>query len=375
MNRFLSLAVVLLLTGLIGGCFGDASESTQAPSPVTERVVPGPRCLFSADVRTESGQALAGLSVSVTTMKPVDERRWRGGAPVDFRVSQAGELEVELDCGDALSLDFGEWSWPVEPGRLIVGPDFGQQKIVLVPERMAMLRLEAEPGKSIQGVLHRRAAPGIEAAALKIPVSGLQLDAVSWGGLEGRIVAEGFEERDWILSRSHDLVEVAPDRFEAVVEMGPSAPVWVQGPDAVYKRITSVSCAGTEPTAGRCQRKLGGWLCRCGAGSELLIVAEDWDAAALRRPSGGYVNLDALPDVTRQCFELPPEALSSAEAVFTVRPEGVAVDALSSSILEVSSAGQRCVDLPVGEPFVASLGGRSWAFVSGETSPQFGPPL
>lgn len=372
MYRFVTLAAVVLLTTLIWACAGGGSESSGAASADVDSVSAGPRCVFAADVRTESGQSLADLSVSVTTMKPVAERRWRGGAPVDYRVAQDGELQVELDCGDSLSLDFGEWTWPVEPGRLIVGPDFGRANIVLVPERMAMLRLQGEPGEPLEGVLHRPAAPGIEAASLKIPVSGLQLDAVSWGGFEGRIEAKGFDGRDWILSRSHDLVEVAPDRYEAVVEMGPSAPVWVQGPDSVYKRITSVSCAGGESTTERCQRKLGGWLCRCGVRSELLVISEGWDAAMLRRPSAGYVNLDVLPDATRQCFEIPSEALNSAGAVFTVSPEGVVVDALSSSILEASSAGQRCVDLPRGEPFVASLGAWSAAFVSGKASPEFG---
>jgi len=355
----LSSSFLLVLLVFASAC--PASE--QAPPIESKTPEPVPLCRFIGSAQGKRGVPLVGLKVTGRPMKRVDERRWRGGVEETRELSEEGRFEIEVECGSALALDFDGWSWPSEPDILQVEPGMAPVTLRLVPLRKVLLRLESSPGRRIEGSFTRRAGPGGTAKRLPVPISGLQVEGISWGQTEGELQAEGVPSRPWALSRSHELHEVAPDRFEAVVQMGPEAPVWITSSPSVLHQIQGVWCVSEAGRGAACKRIRDAWLCSCGAAPSMALTSSLWSAAILRSVENGQsLHLPELPEAIQQCFT------SSKELDFQVLPPGLSVDPLVVARGSVSvSEGRSCHSLPLGEQLeVLSGAGRRGFLVDGQ---------
>ena len=353
MNNRIPLLLVFLLALAVLGCGGDESRG---PAIEESSPTPSQTCGFEGVALTELGQAIVGLQVTGRSKVRVDERRWKGATEETTKASEDGSFSFSVPCGSSLSLDFLEWSWPIEPDHLIVKPGMKPMAINLVPERMVMLRLESAPGHRIEGQISRFAAPGIEAATLPVPVGGIQLDAVSWGRVEGEIHAEGYPSRTWKLSRSHELSEVAPDRFEAVMVMGPTAPVWLEVPPDVLRQVQGAWCVSLEGRGGACKRMRSGWFCDCAGATALAVTSGLWGTALVREVVEGNVQLPQLPKGIEECFS------GSPRGTYHVSPPGLQVDPLVAVEIKVTD-DRACTVLPEGEPLVVHRSDWSGSFV------------
>jgi hypothetical protein len=343
-----SLCFVLLAPACRSEDRGTGAEVRSEGSSLSREAAPSPGvpiCQLLATALTQEGKPLSGLRITGRSMQRVDERRWRGADEKTIEAGPAGEFEFSAVCGSALSLDFDGWNWPREPDRLMVEEGIGPIAIHLVPERMALLRLESSPGKRTVGSFSRLASPGVPAATLQVPTSGLQIEGIPWGRLAGELNAEGEAPRPWILSRSHGLHEVAPDRFEAVIEMGPEAPLWFTTPSSVLRQIEGVWCVASAGQRKACKRVRGAWLCHCGEGRALALTSTLWDTALLRTVDNGQsLHMLELPEAVKQCFTV------SADTDFQIVAEGLPADPLVAipGIVSASGAGS-CYSLPRGE--------------------------
>lgn len=275
-------------------------------------------------------------------MLRVDERRWQGAGAETVVVGGGGEIEFTVPCGSALSLEFDGWTWAAEPDRLMVDEGSSPVTVRLAPERMVLLRLESSPGRRVEGSFTRYASPGIPGSTLGVPISGLLIEGVSMGKTSGLIHFPGASPRPWVISRSHELLEVAPDRFEAVVEVGPEAPVWLTTPPRVLREIEGVWCTSSTRRGAACQRTRGGWLCRCGAEPALAITSSLWSTALVRQVEDGQtLHLVALPESTKQCFT------SEVDFGFQILPQSLAPDPLVAIPASTSrGGGPSCFQLP-----------------------------
>lgn len=355
----LKLSSFCLLSGLFLLAACGADQQAEAPEPPASEGEEGPLCRFVGFALNEASEPLAGLSVRGRGMVRVDERRWQGATEETLEVAADGRFEFEVPCGCDLSLSFQDWSWPVEPGHLFIEPGMEPRTIYLVPEREAMLRLVSTPGSRLEGQLTRGDGRG----TLKIPTSGLQIDGISWGRSEGILSAEGFPDREWRLNRSDELHEVAPDRFEAVVEMGPTAPFWVGFDKVDHRKIEGVWCVAGGKRAAACKLQRGAWACRCEGGRQAAIAAGHWDSVILREASGHDLLLPPLPAAVRQCFDVDSSVSARVGAV------GLEADSIVSVPVPRSAAGsedQPCLDLPAGETFELQSAALRFPFVAGE---------
>jgi hypothetical protein len=347
----------LLLIILVSACAsGGPVEAPESPPVATAE----PTCPFVGFALNEQDVPLSGLRVTCRATKRVDERRWQGSGEETQQAGPDGRFECKVDCGSSLGLDFDGWTWPIEPDHLMVEQGMAPMTLHLIPDRKVLLRLESSPGRRIEGTFARRASPGLPAATLPVPVSGLQIDGVSWGRVEGDLMVEGAAPRPWVLARSHELAEVAPNRFEAVVEMGPEAPVWLVTPPSVLRQIQGVWCVSDVGRGGPCKRQRGAWLCSCKGAPALVLTSDLWSAAMLLRVEGAQVALSELPAATQQCFS------SSSPTTYQVLPPGLSVDPLVAVDIALSESQPKiCLELPAGENFELTGPTGSHSFVVG----------
>jgi hypothetical protein len=346
MTRFFSLllAATLLVEFACSSPEQVPVVGQSASAEVVQQADPA-RCHFVGRVIDRKGEALVGLEVTGRVMLRVDERRWQGAGAETVAVGGAGEIEFTVPCGTALSLEFDGWTWAAEPDRLMVDEASSPVTVRLAPERMVLLRLESSPGRRVEGSFTRYASPGTPESTLPVPISGLLIEGVSLGRTSGVIHFPGAAPRPWAISRSHELAEVAPDRFEAVVEVGPEAPVWLTTPPLLLREIEGVWCTSPDRRGVACQRTRGGWLCGCGAEPVLTITSSLWGTALVRQVEDGQVlHLSALPESTKQCFT------SEAAVQFQILPQRLATDPLVALQGSTSRGrGPSCFQLPKGE--------------------------
>jgi len=358
-----SLYFVLLAAACGSEDRGTGVEVPSEGNSVSSDDIPSPEvamCRLVATALTQEGKPLSGLRITGRSMQRVEERRWRGNDEKTIEAGPNGEFEFSALCGSALSLDFDGWSWPREPDRLMVDKGTEPISIHLVPERMVLLRLESSPGKRMVGSFTRPASPGAPAATLEVPISGLQIEGIAWGRLAGELNADGAAPRPWILSRSHALHEVAPDRFEAVVEMGPEAPLWLTTPSSVLRQIEGVWCVFSTGQRKACKRVRGAWLCHCGEERTLALTSTLWDTALLRTVDNGQsLHLLELPESVKQCFT------ATEDTDFRILPEGLPADPLVAIRGSVSASGTgSCYSLPRGETLDILTERGRWPFVA-----------
>lgn len=303
------------------------------------------RCHFVGHVVDRRGEALVGVEVTGRVMLRVDERRWKGAGTETVAVGVDGQINFTVPCGSALSLEFDGWTWSAEPDRLMVDEASSRVTVQLAPERLALLTLQSSPGHRVEGSFTRHASPGIPESTLPVPTSGLVIEGVSWGSVSGVIHFPGDAPRPWTISRSHELAEVAPDRFEAVVEVGPEAPVWLTTTPRLLREIEGVWCTLPTRRGAACQRTRGAWLCRCGSDPALTITSSLWGTALVRRVEDGQVlHLGSLPESTEQCFT------NEGGVQFQILPQRLASDPLVALPGSTSAGSVRsCFQLPKGE--------------------------
>jgi len=356
---FLALVVFTLGCGLGEPPLVDSGgEESAAVSPSGEPTKAS--CLFRAVVETEDGRPLQGLVVIGRASERVDERRWRGVAEAEATAAEDGSFSLQVPCGSSLALDFGDWNWPVEPARLVVDEGLSAQLIQLVPERLVMMRLESSPGRRIEGLFRRSAAPGVEAASLPIPPTGLQLEAVSWAGIEGTIEASGVPPFAWSLHRSHEFHEVAPDRFEVVMQVGPAAPRWLEVEATLLREIQGAWCLVGQHRESACKRVRGAWLCDCPNAESVLLTSDRWATGFVQEfPEGGLM-IATLPEPVEQCFT------GGAAGGYQVAPLGLSSDALAAVTLHRTKTGKTCAALPHGSSLQVTGASTTKTFVAGD---------
>ncbi len=367
MTRFFPL--ILVATLLIQFACHSPEQVPVVGQSASEELVPQPepaRCHFEGRVVDRKGEAFVGLEVTGRVMLRVDERRWKGAGSETVAVGDAGEIKFTVPCGSALSLEFDGWTWAAEPDRLMVDEASSLVTVRLAPERMVLLRLESSPGRRVEGSFTRHASPGTPESTLPVPISGLLIEGVSLGRTSGVIHFPGAAPRPWAISRSHELAEVAPDRFEAVVEVGSEAPVWLTTPASLLPEIEGVWCTSPAGRGSACQRTRGAWLCRCGAEPALTITSSLWATALVRQVEDGQgLHLASLPESTEQCFT------SEADVQFQILPQRLAADPLVAIPGNTSSGkGRSCFGLPRGERLDVLTGqGRKSFTVDGQEQP------
>ena len=175
------------------------------------------------------------------------------------------------------------------------------------------------------------------------------LEGIPYGRVAGTIEARGRAPRTWRLSRSDTLHEIGPMVFEATVEMGDGAPLWVELPARELREVLGAWCVQDGARAERCKLRDGGYQCPCGE-QRVAVAADRWDVGIAREVAGRDLELEALPEAVEQCL-----TVSGADQV-RVHP----ADVDDVALLGKRGPGDRfCLRLPLGEPVIVLPEGES----------------
>jgi hypothetical protein len=337
-STLLALALFALPALLLACSSGDpVRPGGHSPEEVEEETPPLPVCVINGTVTSEDGTPMGGIPVEGTASERTSETSWKGIAFEKTVTKENGRFGmVTLPCGTRISLEFDGWVWPVHPDLLKAEKEMPELEVRLVPARQVKLNVAGADGVTVKGTFVRAG----QEEALPIPLSGLLVEGISYGRVAGTVSAPGLGERVWRLNRSDELHEVGPGHFEAIVHLGPEAPLWVVVPGVQGTELSGIWCVADGVRAADCKLRDGGWHCPCGTGDLVGIAAKRWDVGIVRQVERKDLEIVDLPEPIEQCI-----TVARADQVI-IHPEGVEDTLLLGAR---GPADGLCMALPKGE--------------------------